>query len=97
MIKFDYHIAVCLWIVSLFTIIIGWPSVFVITATTVNLWHQRRTTFNAGIEFERRVTEVLGSHLDNWEGRMKLMESNVSDIKESQVKIAGAFRGRQLP
>ena len=97
MIRFDFHIAIVMWVLSLFTVPLGLIAVAIIAATTVNLWHQRRTMFNAGMEFERRVILVLSEMIDDYESRMKLVEANVADIKESQVKIAGAFRGRQLP
>lgn len=97
MIKYDWHIAVVLWVLSLCTVPLGLVAIPVITATTINLWHQRQTLFNAGMEFERRVLFVLSERLEDYESRMKLTEAGVNDVKEAQVRIAGQFRGRQLP
>ena len=40
-------------------------------ATTINLWHQRRTLFNAGSEFERRANEVLHDEIMKFNERIE--------------------------
>ena len=95
--RWDGDIALTAWLVSLCVAPFGLFSVPLIAATTINLWHQRRTQFNAGEEFTRRVHGVIEADLQDFDDRISAFEKTADDIKDSQVKIAGAFRGRQLP
>jgi hypothetical protein len=95
MIRWDYPLSMTVWLLSLCSAPFGVFAVPLIIATTINLWHQRKTIHNAGMEFERRVHGVLNGTIQEFEKRLKAMERDVEDIKESQVKMMGAFRGRQ--
>lgn len=62
-----------------------------------NLMHARDVLHNAGAEFERRVHDVIAEELAGNDLRLAQMEKDVADVKEAQVGIAGAFRGRKIP
>jgi hypothetical protein len=94
-IKFDFTFALAVWLLSLLV-----PMLFpieygiVVLVTTFNLWHQRYTTYNAGIEFTRRVHEAVDQKLSEFDARVRKTEQVTSDVRESQIKIAGQFGGR---
>lgn len=91
------HLAGIVWLISMVSVYWFPPAMLLVVATTFNLWHARRTHYNAGQAFEDRVNGVLAGHISEFMERIEAMEKDVQDIKESQVKIAGSFRGRQLP
>jgi hypothetical protein len=106
MIKWDFEIATLTWLLSMVAAVVllsldATPfSIFaamLVGATTINLWHQRRTAFNAGDELERRVRAILTDDITARNGSLLEVERDVRDIKESQVRIAGSFRGGNRP
>jgi hypothetical protein len=94
-IKFDFTFALAVWLLSLL-IALALPVEYglVVVATTFNLWHQRNTTYNAGTEFTRRVHDAVSERLSEFDARIKKFEQVASDVRESQIKIAGQFGGR---
>lgn len=78
------------------------PALATLTALTVvaagfQVWHARRVMHDAGKPFTDRVHEVLRDDITKFNVRLAEMEREVSDVKEAQVGIAGAFRGRRMP
>jgi len=77
-------------------------------AAIANHLHQRHVAYHAGEPFERRVKEALTEELSKFDAmlghemseaqeRLEKMEKAVEDVKEAQVRIAGAWRGRAHP
>lgn len=88
------YIPVTAWILSLIAVPFYPETIFVVLATSVNLLHARWTNYNSGIEFTRRVRGTLTAEFVAMEARLALMEKGVADVKDAQLGIAGAFRGR---
>lgn len=72
-------------------------SYWVVLATTINLLHQRYTAYFAGTTLQTRCIGFLTDAFAEQHTRLTAMEKSVEDIKEAQMKIAGAWRGRNLP
>jgi hypothetical protein len=99
--RFDHEIATILWVAALVAVYLipSHPDIGLglVIATSVNLLSRRWIAFNAGAEFETKVRAVLAANWLPIESRTALMETKTKDIVESQIKIAGAFRGRNRP
>lgn len=94
---FDWEIAIVTWLASIGAVIWEPYMVVVLIAATFNLWHQRRVLYDFGRAFELRVHEVVGADIERLSALVRDNAKAVDDVKESQIKIAGAFRGRNLP
>lgn len=94
----DRLFALSAWLVSLVVAYYIPPvGYMLVIATTVNLIHWRLTDWFAGSSLRQRVQQYLADDLKLMNDRLELMKHDVDDVKESQVKIAGAWRGRNLP
>jgi hypothetical protein len=91
------QLATLIWIGSL-ALAHWYPSSYwVLLATTLNLLHARYSSYFAGTTLQDRVTGFLNDTLAEHRTRLDAMAKDVADVKEAQIKIAGAWRGRQLP
>jgi hypothetical protein len=95
--QWEGQLATLIWIASL-ALAHWYPNTYwVVLATTVNLLHSRYSSYFAGTTLQSRVMDFLNDSLTVQQNRLTAMEKSVDDIKESQMKIAGAWRGRNLP
>jgi hypothetical protein len=91
------QLATLIWIASL-ALAHWYPSSYwVLLATTLNLLHARYSSYFAGTTLQARVTGFLADDIAEHNARLDQMTKDVADVKEAQVKIAGAWRGRNLP
>jgi len=98
-VRYEVELATGLWFASL-ALAYVWPETalyVIVGVTTINLLHARFMAWWAGHSLRDRVRAFLAGELEQQDERLTAMERDVVDIKESQIKIAGAFRGRNLP
>jgi len=77
-----------------------WPvptATWLVLAATVNLLHVRYVAWWVGPPLRERVQAAVADELALMRGQLESMDKDVADIKESQVRMMGAARGRNLP
>ena len=93
--QYDFEIAMATWLIAMAATYLSYIALPAAILATFNFWHQRRTLHDFGRAFAERVREVLGDDLRKFRERMVAMEKAVEDVKEAQVNIAGAWRGKR--
>jgi hypothetical protein len=95
--QWEGQLATLIWLASL--ALANWypATMWVVLATTINLLHSRYSSYFAGTTLKSRVMGFLNESLADYRTRFAAMEKDVADVKEAQIKIAGAWRGRNLP
>ena len=97
MIRWDEVAADLIWLASLVLAAL-WPwTMWLVLATTLNLLCIRYIHWFAGLPFRERLRRAVTEDMLGMNSRIESMEKDVADIRESQVRMQGAWRGRNLP
>src|SRR4051794_12758795 len=91
--KYDFEISLAAWLGSIAATFWFPPSIFVVAATSFNLWHQRKTLYEAGREFEARVKTVLDADWQKAEQRIAAVEKSKKDVVSAQNPTAAGLSG----
>lgn len=90
--QYDFQISFIIWLLSIVAACVWIPAVFVVCATTFNLWHQRKLQNDNGVPFETRVREVVGNDLSQFEIKLGQMDQKLQDSVDAQVKLQTRMR-----
>jgi hypothetical protein len=88
---YDFEIALAAWLASIGASFAFPAAMFLVIGTTFNLYHQRRTLYEAGREFTARVRDALSSDLGKFEDRLKSVEKSARDTKDA-LALAGQMQ-----
>lgn len=90
--QYDFQISFIVWLLSIVGAVVWIPALFVVCATTFNLWHQRRLQYDFGIPFETRVRAIYQHALDEYDIKLSQMDQKVQDSVDAQVKLQSRMR-----
>lgn len=85
--RFDFEIAIAVWLASLVAAYLVPALVLLVIATTFNLWHQRNVLFNAGAEFNTRVRAAVIGDVDAVVTRVGELERGLKGVRDVQNNI----------
>lgn len=86
--KWDYEIAVAVWLASMIATYFFQPAALFVVCATVNLWHQRNVLYRAGDEFETRVKKTLTDQWTRIESRVVSLEKQFPIVEKKASDAA---------